>query len=73
MMAARSGHSSVIRDAVGKECPSRAGLARVGGNGQTWRVSGRRPPSGWEWNCSQSSQGATELSFPRASAGADVK
>ena len=58
--------AGVIRDAVGKECPSRAGLARVGGNGQMagWRVSGRRPPSGWEWNCSQSSQGATELVFP---------
>ena len=58
--------AGVIRDAVGKECPSRTGLARVGGNGQMagWRVSGRRPPSGWEWNCSQSSQGATELVFP---------
>ena len=29
-----------------------------------WRVSGRRPPSGWEWKGSQSSQGATELVFP---------
>ena len=55
-----------IRDAVGKECPSRAGLARVGGNGQMagWRVSGKRAPSGWEWKGSQSSQGATELVFP---------
>ena len=51
---------------MGKECPSRTGLARVGGNGQMagWRVSGRRPPSGWEWKGSQSSQGATELVFP---------
>ena len=29
-----------------------------------WRVSGRRPPSGWEWKGSQSSQGATKLVFP---------
>ena len=29
-----------------------------------WRVSGRRAPSGWEWQGSQSSQGATELGFP---------
>ena len=38
--------AGVIRDAVGKECPSRTGLARVGGNGQMagWRVGadGRR-------------------------------
>ena len=58
--------ADAIRDAVGKECPSRTGLARVGGNGQMagWRVSGRRPPSGWEWKGSQSGQGATELVFP---------
>ena len=58
--------AGVIRRVVGKECPSRTGLARVGGNGQMagWRVSGRRPPSGWEWKGSQSSQGATELVFP---------
>ena len=51
--------AGVIRDAVGKECPSRTGLARVGG-----RVSGRRAPSGWEWQGSQPCQGATELGFP---------
>ena len=41
-------------------------MARVGGDVQWagWRVSGRRGPSGWEWNCSQSCQGATELVFP---------
>ena len=46
--------------------PSRTGLARVGGDVQWagWRVSGRRPPSDWEWNGSQSCQGATELVFP---------
>ena len=45
-----------------KRC-SRTELVRVCGNGQMagWRVSGRRPPSGWEWKGSQSSQGATEL------------
>ena len=58
--------AGVIRRVVGKECPSRTGLARVDGNGQMagWRVSGRRPPSGWEWKVSESSQGATELVFP---------
>ena len=56
---------------MGKECPARTGLARVGGNGQMagWRVSGRRPPSGWEWKGSQSSQGATELVFPGSALG----
>ena len=50
---------------MGKECPSRTGLARVGGDVQLagWRVSGRRAPSGWEWKGSQSRQGATELVF----------
>ena len=42
---------------------SRTGIARVGGDVQLagWRVSGRRAPSGWEWNGSQSGQGAAEL------------
>ena len=33
-----------IRQAVGKKCPSRTGLERVGGDVQLagWRVSGRR-------------------------------
>ena len=46
--------------------PSRTGRARVGGDVQLagWRVSGRRAPSGWEWNGSQPDQGATELGFP---------
>ena len=58
--------AGVIRDAVGKECPARTGLARVGGDVPLagWRVSGRRAPSGWEWQGSQSSEGATELGFP---------
>ena len=66
MMAARSGHGGRNSRCGGQGCPSRTGLARVGGNGQMagWRVSGRRPPSGWEWKGSQSSQGATELVFP---------
>ena len=29
-----------------------------------WRVSGGRAPSGWEWNGSQSGQGAAELLLP---------
>ena len=51
---------------MGKECPSRTGLARVGEDVQLagWRVSGRRAPSGWEWKGSQSCQGTTELVFP---------
>ena len=31
--------AGVIRRVVGKECPSRTGLARVGGNGQTAAAS----------------------------------
>ena len=37
-----------------------------------WRVSGGRAPSGWEWNGSQSGQGAAETAPPRASAGEDA-
>ena len=41
-------------------------MARVGGDVQLagWRVSGRQAPSGWEWQGSQSSEGATELGCP---------
>ena len=50
---------------------SRTGVARVGGDVQLagWRVSGKRAPSGWEWNRSQPCQGATELGFPRPALG----
>ena len=46
---------------------SRTGMARVGGDVQLagWRVSGRQAPSGRKWQGSQSSEGATELGFPR--------
>ncbi len=56
-----------IRQAVGRKCPSRTELVRVGDHVQLarWRVSGRRAPSGWEWQGAQSRQGATELGFPR--------
>ena len=50
---------------------SRTGLARVGG-AFGWRgrwVSGGRAPSGWEWNGSQSVQGATDLLPPRPALG----
>ena len=55
-----------IRQAVGRKCPSRTELVRVGDDVQLagWRVSGRRAPSGWEWQGAQSSEGATELVFP---------
>ena len=55
-----------IRQAVGRKCPSRTELARVGDDVQLagWRVSGRRAPSGWERQGAESCQGATELVFP---------
>ena len=44
---------------------SRTGLARVCGDvGLAGGVSGGRAPSGWEWNGSQSGQGAAELLLP---------
>ena len=50
---------------------SRTGMARVGGDVQLagWRVSGGRAPSGWEWNGSQSGQGASDLLLPRPALG----
>ena len=50
---------------------SRTGMARVGGDVQLagWRVSGRRAPSGWEWNGSQPGQGASDLLLPRPALG----
>ena len=50
---------------------SRTGVARVGGDVQLagWRVSGKRAPSGWEWNGSQSSEGAIDLLLPRPALG----
>ena len=58
--------ADIIRQAVGRKCPSQTELVRVGGDVQWagWRVSGRRAPSGWEWQGAQSCQGATELVFP---------
>ena len=54
---------------------SRTGMARVGGDVQLagrltvrWG-SGGRAASGWEWNGSQSGQGATELLLPRPAPG----
>ena len=66
MMAARSGHGGRNSAGGGQGVPFADWLARVGGNVQLagWRVSGRRPPSGWEWKVSESSEGATELVFP---------
>ena len=50
---------------------SRTGVARVGGDVQLagWRVSSGRAQSGWEWNGSQSGQGATGLILPRPALG----
>ena len=46
---------------------SRTGLA--GRSVGQRRVSGGQAPSGWEWNGSQSCQGATELLLPRPALG----
>ena len=50
---------------------SRTELVRVGDDVQLagWRVSGRRAPSGWEWQGAQSCQGVIELSFLNRSQG----
>ena len=50
---------------------SGTGVARVGGDVQLagWRFSGGRVPSGWEWNGSQSSEGAIDLLLPRPALG----
>ena len=55
----------MVRAACSKR-GSLADLARAGGDVPLagWRVSGRRAPSGWEWQGSQSGEGATELVFP---------
>ena len=66
MMAARSGDGGRNSRCGGQGVPFADWV------GASWRersdgrrrVSGRRPPSGWEWKGSQSSQGATELVFP---------
>ena len=55
----------IARGVRSKRC-SRTGLGASWGDvpWAGWRVSGRRAPSGCEWNCSQPCQGATELVFP---------
>ena len=63
-MAGRGRGKRCWRTGLARDC----GDVRLGG----WRVSGGRAPSGWEWNGSQSGQGATELGPPRASAVADA-
>ena len=52
-----------IRQAVGRKCPSRTELVRVGGDDGLagWRVSGRRAAVR---QGTQSCQGVTELGFP---------
>ena len=52
---------------------SRTGLGAVCGDvGLAGGSVADGPPSGWEWNGSQSGQGAAELLLPRASAGEDA-
>ena len=48
----------------GKEALADWAGASLRGRWVGWRVSGGRAPSGWEWNGSQSGQGAAELLLP---------
>ena len=66
MMAARSGHGGRNSRCGRQGVPFADWVGASWGDIPLagWRVSGRRPPSGWEWKVSQSSQGATELVFP---------
>ena len=58
--------AGVIRQAVGKECPSRTELCGLEGcsRGRDGGSVGWLPPSGWDRQGVQSGQGATELIFP---------
>ena len=52
------------RDRTRKEALADWASASLRGRWVGWRVSGGRAPSGWEWNGSQSGQGAAELLLP---------
>ena len=52
------------RDRTRQEALADWAGASLRGRWVGWRVSGGRAPSGWEWNGSQSGQGATELLLP---------
>ena len=60
------------RDRTRQEALADWAGASLRGRWVGWWVSGGRAPSGWEWNGSQSGQGAAELLLPRASAGEDA-
>ena len=52
------------RDRTRQEALADWASASLRGRWVGWRVSGGRAPSGWEWNGSQSGQGAAELLLP---------
>ena len=52
------------RDRTRQEALADWAGASLRGRWVGWRVSGGRAPSGWEWNGSQSGQGAAELLLP---------
>ena len=52
------------RDRTRQEALADWAGASLRGRWVGWRVSGGRAPSGWEWNGSQSGQGAAELVLP---------
>ena len=52
------------RDRTRQEALADWAGASLRGRWVGWRVSGGRAPSGWEWNASQSGQGAAELLLP---------
>ena len=57
------------RDRTRQEALADWAGASLRGRWVGWRVSGGRAPSGWEWNGSQSGQGAAELLLPEPALG----
>ena len=57
------------RDRTRQEALADWAGASLRGRWVGWRVSGGRAPSGWEWNGSQSGQGAAELLLPAPAPG----
>ena len=64
MMAARSGHGGRNSAGGGQGVPFADWVGASWRERSDGRMAGQWPPSGWEWQGSQSSQGATELVFP---------
>ena len=62
----RAAMAGGIRQGVGRKCPSRIELCELAGtfSGSDGGSAADGAPSGWEWQGTQSCQGATELGFP---------